>query len=253
MQEDVKSTSLSIEPELQEFIDGKIKIAQATFAKDTDEQTLRNTMLLYFAGIGLVRADHSDDGFTWVRTGLLVELERGPTRPFDLTPFMTMTMTKGDNLPCMVESLRLIIADMITVGKQQHLGWAEQNGVDIALLTLAGKGLASVMEGQDGNWVWHANPELIDAYQMGGGTRKPKLILDKALKGIQKALTKLVEVETGQRKVPKRMKRMSTIIALIGQELSGLAVAYKDPKGRLAWKASAQLLPEHDPEPEIVA
>ena len=69
-----------------------------------------------------------------------------------------------------------------------------------------------------------------------GGTRKPKLILDETLKGIQKALTQLFEVETGC-KMPKQMKRMSTIIALIKQELDGLAVAYKDPKGRLAWKA----------------
>jgi hypothetical protein len=49
------------------------------------------------------------------------------------------------------------------------------------------------------------------------------------------------------------MKRMSTIIALILQELDGLAVAYKDPEGRLAWRASAELLREHDPAPEVVA
>ena len=61
-----------------------------------------------------------------------------------------------------------------------------------------------------------------------GGTRKPKLILDETLKGIQKALTQLFEVETGC-KMPKQMKRMSTIIALIKHD--GLAVAYKDPKG----------------------
>ena len=85
-----------------------------------------------------------------------------------------------------------------------------------------------------------------------GGTRKPKLILDETLQGIQKALTQLFEVETGC-KMPKQMKRMSTIIALIKQELDGLAFAYKDPKGRLAWKASAEMEREHNPEPGVFA
>jgi hypothetical protein len=129
----------------------------------------------------------------------------------------------------MTESLRLIIADVITLGKQQHAGWD--------LLMLAGKGLVSNTMDQAGNCIWHANPPLIDGYQMGGGTRKPKLILDETLKGIIRALTQLVEVETGC-KVPKRM---STIITLIQQELDGEAVAYKDSKGRLAWKASAEV------------
>jgi hypothetical protein len=49
------------------------------------------------------------------------------------------------------------------------------------------------------------------------------------------------------------MKRMSTIIALILQELDGLAVAYKDPKGRLAWKAAAEVGHEYNQEPEVIA
>jgi hypothetical protein len=91
------------------------------------------------------------------------------TRP-DLTPFMAITGIKGDNLPCMTDSLRLIIADMITLGKQQLAGWAERNAADVALLTLAGQGLASIRKDQAGNWIWCASSQLIDSYQMGGGT-----------------------------------------------------------------------------------
>jgi hypothetical protein len=246
------SMQSTIEPELQEFMNRKMVIARATFARDTDEQVLRNTMLLYLAGMGLARAENTTGGMTWVRTQLLAELEKGPTRPFDLTPFMATGETKGDNDHRMMDSLRLIIADMIALGKQQHAGWTEQNCVDVALLTLAGQGLASTKMDQAGDWVWHANLALIDGYQMGGGTRKPQLILDETLNGIQKALTQLIEVETGC-KVPKRIKRMSTILALIGQELNGLAVAYKDSKGRIAWKASAKLQREDDLEPEAIA
>jgi hypothetical protein len=230
-------------------MDRKMVIARATFAKDTDEQVLRNTMLLHFAGLGFARAEHTSSGLTWVGTELLEELEKGPTRPFDLTPLMTTNETKGDNAPRMTGSLRLIIADIIALGKQQHAGWAEQNTVDFILLLLAGKGLVSNAMDQAGNWIWCANPQLIDEYQTGGGPRKPKLIMDETLKGIQKALTQLVEVETGC-KVPKRM---STIVGLTQQELHGLAVAYKDSEGRLAWRASEESQREHDPEPEIVA
>jgi hypothetical protein len=74
------------------------------------------------------------------------------TRP-DLTPFMAITGTKRDNLPCMTDSLRLIIADMIALGRQQLAGWAERNAVDVALLTLAGEGLASIRKNQADNWI----------------------------------------------------------------------------------------------------
>jgi hypothetical protein len=50
----------TIEPKLQEFIDRKMVIAQATFAKDSDEQVLRNTTLLFLAGVGLVRAENTN-------------------------------------------------------------------------------------------------------------------------------------------------------------------------------------------------
>jgi hypothetical protein len=48
-------------------------------------------MLLYFAGMGLVRAEHVNGDIVWVRTELLAELEKQLTRPFDLTPLMTTT------------------------------------------------------------------------------------------------------------------------------------------------------------------
>jgi hypothetical protein len=136
----------------------------------------------------------------------------------------------------MIESLRLFIADMITLGKQQHSGWAEQSAVDV-LLTLAGHGLASTTKDQSGNWNWCANPTLIDDYQMGGGTGKPKLILDEALEDMLRAVKTWVQMQAGCRE-PKPMKRISAIISLIGNELNGVAVEYKDPKGRLVWKGS---------------
>jgi hypothetical protein len=242
----------TIEPKLQEFIDRKMVIAKATFAKDADEQMLRNTMLLECAGLGFAKAENKIGGIMWVRTELLAELEKGPTRPFDLTPFMATANTEGDKLPSMTDSLQLIIADMVAQGEQPDAGWTKQNASDAVLLMLAGQGLAATATDQAGNWIWCANPALVDGYQMGGGKRKPKLIVDETLKGIQKALTQLVEVEIGC-KVPKQMKRMSAIMTLIQQELIGDAVAYKDSKGRIAWKASAKLQREQNPEPEAIA
>jgi hypothetical protein len=97
--EDDKNMQWTIEPKLQEFIDRKMVIARATFAKDTDEQVLRNTMLLQCAGLGFASAEHTDGGVMWVRTELLAELEKGPTRPFDLTPLMATTSTKETTYP----------------------------------------------------------------------------------------------------------------------------------------------------------
>jgi hypothetical protein len=180
----------------------------------------------------------------WVRTDVLAELEKEPARPFDLTPLMTTTRKQGDCVARMTESLRLIVADIIELGKRQHAEWAEQNAVDFILLMLVGQGAASITKAQDDNLIWCANPPLIDGYQMGGGSGKPKLLVDAALKGTVKAMTSLVECEIGC-KVPKR------IIALIQHELIGDAVAYKDCKGRLAWKASAELV--RDLETDVVA
>jgi hypothetical protein len=43
-------TTMDIEPSLQAFMDRKINIARATFAKDVDLEVLTNTTLLTFAG-----------------------------------------------------------------------------------------------------------------------------------------------------------------------------------------------------------
>jgi hypothetical protein len=61
--------------------------------------------------------------------------------------------------------------------------------------------------------------------------------LDEALEDMLRAVKTWVRMQAGCRE-PKPMKRISAIISLIGNELNGVAVKYKDPKGRLAWKGS---------------
>src|SRR5690242_9367932 len=182
--------SPKMEPTLRKFIDWNVVTARTTFAKDTDEQTLRNTMLLLLAGRGFAKLEHTGAGGQWVRTEALMELEKAPNRPFDSATFMSATTTKTDNLLNMTGSLRLFIIDLIAIGKRQHAGWAEANDENIIMLTLAGKGLVSLRTLQNDAWIWHANVPLIDDYSLGGGTRRPKIILDDVLKNIVQGLTK---------------------------------------------------------------
>jgi hypothetical protein len=69
---------------------------------------------------------------------------------------------------------------------------------------------------------------------------KPKIRMDETLKSIMEAMMELVELQLGT-KLDRRVKRLSMIAGLLAQEMNGQAIAYKDDKGQLAWKASEDL------------
>jgi hypothetical protein len=233
---------MNIEPSLQSFMDRHITIARATFGKDLDDDVLTNTTLLTFAGMGLAKCVFEGGDPTWVRTDRLVELEKTPAMPVDLTPFMATPVDQG-NAPQMTESLRIIIADMIEIGQQTHPERAENITVDSTLLYLAGQELASFMEAPDKKWIWRASPRLIDYYEMGEGIdslamgRRPKIKTDDLLKSLSKSFSKKARADFGYN-LPRRV---ATILTLLSLEVGGQAIVYIDEEGRLAWKASDNL------------
>jgi hypothetical protein len=80
---------------------------------DLSFSLLHKTQFVHFCEQG---KEYRDDGeVPWaVRLAEQKGLRKLSTRP-DLTSFMAITGTKGENVPRMTESLRLIIADMIAL------------------------------------------------------------------------------------------------------------------------------------------
>ena len=72
-------SKINIDASLQSILDPLLKIARGTFAKDGDDETLTNTALVTFAGMGLVELVPGKNGLTWVPTQLLIEQSKQPT------------------------------------------------------------------------------------------------------------------------------------------------------------------------------
>jgi hypothetical protein len=239
---------MHIEPSLESSIDARVKIALATFGRNEEEQVLRDAALGTFAGLGLARTIIQNGELTWVKTDRLKELEKGPTAPVDLSKLMTPVAEGPDELT-ITGSLKLIIEDFIATEREQ--GPETACNVNEVLVRLAGQGLATLIP-TDTDWIWAAEPTLIDHYKMGkkgirefGILGKPKIRMDETLKSIMKPMMELLELqfelEPGT-KLARKARRESTIVVLLAQELQGDAIAYKDDKGRLAWKASDNLV-----------
>jgi hypothetical protein len=233
---------VKIDPALQTAMDPYITIARATFANGADQQSLAHTVLLAFAGMRLAKCVRKKRAWWWVGTEELGDLKKAPDAPVDLTPFMaTIIEKKGD--PQMMESLRLIITDVVTVGRKTRREMAENITMDTTLLAFAGCGLASFKRISNDKWVWAPDVTLIDRYQMGNGIggvangNKAKLVLDDILKFVFENLFKMARLRTGH----NVSKRIPTITTLLLQECHGEAIAYIDGQGRLAWKASGKM------------
>ena len=231
---------MNIEPALLSFINRKLVIARATFAKNANEQDLTDNFLLILAGMGLAKAVRLEKGeISWIRTEILEELERMPTVPEDLTPYISGLDKNGEVQ--MMESLRLILADMVMVGQKNNPESAENITVDSTLLALAGQGLASFVKVPGGKWIWVANAELIDRYELSNNgvaslanRKRPKLLIDDLLKGLVDFYYGMLQARLGG-----GVSRREAVIAMLQtHETTGDVIAYKDKNGRLAWKAS---------------
>jgi len=71
-----KMSKINIDASLQSFMDHHVTIARGTFAKDANDETLTNSALLAFAGMGLVKLVCGPNGPTWFPTDLLIELSK---------------------------------------------------------------------------------------------------------------------------------------------------------------------------------
>ncbi len=233
---------MKIAPSLQSVMDQYIKIARATFAKDTDDQQLQDTVLFTFAGMGLAKQVRRSKDVIWARTDKLKELEKTPTAPIDLTPFMAATGDDG-NEPEMTESLRLIIEDMMAACKESQPENSDNITVNSTLLILAGQGLASLGNSTDDSSIWVASPHLIDCFQMGkdGIASTPncpsEIQMDEALDTVAGHF-----YEMSKRRFKGKLGRRSAVISTLWTlEITGDAIAYRDDQGRLAWKSSGSL------------
>ena len=141
-------------------------------------------------------------------------------------------------------SLKLIIEDFIATEREQDRETA--CNVDGLLLGLAGQGLANLVPINDDDWIWREDPALIDRYMIGKKSirrfvgRKPKIRMDEILTSIRDPMIEMAGLRFGT-KLGRDATRAGTIAMLLFQEMRGEAVAYKDDKGRLAWKASEKL------------
>jgi len=235
---------MHIEPSLQSVIDSHVKTSLATFGRNKDEQVMQKTALVAFAGLGLARAVLQNGETTWVKTDRLKELETSPTAPVDLSKVMT-PVAEGAGEPKLTGSLKLLIEDVIATARERdpETAW----NFDGILLWLAEQGLATVGPINGDEWIWRADPTLIDCYKMGkkgnrgiGIVKKPKIRMDETLEAATEPMVKLLEVQHGT-KLDHAAKRLGTISMLLCEEITGDAIAYKDNKGRLAWKASEKL------------
>ena len=234
---------MNIEPSLKSFLEPYITMGRATFARDTDDETLTNTALLTFAGMGLVKAVVANGETIWVKTEKLKEVEKTPPAPVDLSPFMEAPVEKSGE-PEMSNSLRLIVEDIITIGRKNQPELAENMTVDSTLLGLAGQGLVLFVDGPDDKCVWVAHADLIDHFDLGrdgiasfASRRRAEIRVDAALKNVTKEYYKMSKAlfDGGY------SKRAVKIYTLLTLEMNGEAVAYKDDQGCLAWKASGDL------------
>jgi hypothetical protein len=237
---------MNIDLSLQSFMDPYITIGRATFAKTTGDEELNNTILLTFAGMGLAKAVVGKNDVTWVPTDRLEEVRKTPSEPIDLAPFMG-TFVDGTAEPEMTPSLRLIIADMIEVGRRAQPESAENITVVTTLLGLVGQGLASFVEARGDKMIWVAAPELIDRFEsikagLAGHAeaRQSEIQMDDHLRMLANQLFAMAKLRF-RRMSNKRVRRAAIIQMLLTQEIAGAAIAYKDGEGRLAWKASADL------------
>ena len=234
---------MNIEPSLQSFLEPYITMGRATFARDTDDETLTNTALLTFAGMGLVKAVVANGETIWVKTEKLKEVEKTPPAPVDLSPFIEAPV-EGGGEPEMSNSLRLILEDLISTGKKEQPELAKNITINSTLLLLAGQGLASFVEVPDDRRVWVAHSDLIDHFELGrdgiaslAGRRGAEISMDAVLKYVTKQFYKMSKARFGG----ALSRRQAKINALLVLEMGNEAIAYKDDQGRLAWKASDEL------------
>jgi hypothetical protein len=234
---------MNIEPSLQSFLEPYIKMGRATFARDTDDQTLTKTALLTFAGMGLVKAVVTNGETIWVKTEKLKEVEKTPPAPIDLSQFMA-TSDEGGGEPEISNSLRLILGDIISIGRKNQPDLADNMTIDSTLFRLAGQGLASFVDGPDDKCIWVAHSDLIDHFELGkdgiaslASRRRAGIRMDAALKSVTKEYYKMSKAlfDSGY---SKRAVKIQTLLTL---EMNGEAIAYKDDQGCLAWKASGVL------------
>jgi hypothetical protein len=143
--------------------------------------------------------------------------------------------------PEMMESLRLIVDDIIVdLRTRQPEPLTDVTPTDV-LLALASQGLAR-FEGIDSDkYAWAATLELINSLETGGygivkRTKRPKIRMDALLTRETDDYLRMCK----QIGVGKQHKRLFALSNLFSAEKDGDAIPYKDEDGRLAWKA-----PEH--------
>jgi hypothetical protein len=233
---------MNIEPSLQSFLEPYIAMGRATFARDTDDQTLTKTALLTFAGMGLVKAMVTNGETIWVKTEKMKEVEKTPPAPIDLSPFMAASVEEGGE-PEMSNSLRLIVEDIISAGQKNQPELADNITIDSTLLLLAGQGLASFVDVPDDRRVWVAHSDLIDHFELGRDgiaslavRRGAEIRMDAVLKYVTKQFYKMSKASGGA--LSRRVAKINTLLIL---EMGNEAIAYKDDQGYLAWKASGEL------------
>ena len=233
---------VKIDPALQAEMDPLIVIVRGTVANCADERTLANTLLLTLAGMGLATKVRKQADFVWVSTERLKELQKTPTAPFDLTPFITASIA-GNGEPRMTESLRLILRDIITNDRAARPEIIENITVDSTLLALAGCGLAYLAKEPGDQWIWSPKIALIDKYKMGKGIEglaygpKAEIKIDLVLKCVINNFAQMARLRNGH----NVNKRVLTVTTLLETERAGDAIAYLDGEGQLAWKASGSL------------
>ncbi len=234
---------MNIDPSLQSFLRDLLVTARGTFAKESSEEDLTNSLLLVLAGMGLARTAHIKRGCVhWLPTEKLNKLRKEPNFVIDLTPFMVKPDQNGQAQ--MTGSLRLIIEHLIATGLKERPELAKNATVDSTLLALAGQGLASFTEMPDSRWLWVASEDLLHSYYHGGKginalgkERRPKIKMDAALEFVFDNFCKMVSARLGC----KVNQRLTLIAALRLFELNGEAIAFKDGEGQLAWKAAGDL------------
>ena len=245
-------SKINIDQSLQSILDPLLKIARGTFAKDGDDETLTNTALVTFAGMGLVELVPGKNGLTWVPTQLLIEQSKQPTRPIDLTAFMAECVAPDgeSDEPKMTGSLRLMIDEIVEAKRQQQPELEKRKSVDAILMSFAGLGLVSFGKFQGHEEIWAATPNLLDKFEsirdgLSGRLakfRESEIRLDDCLKSRIEFIHEMFAERFG-RKVRRRAKRRAVTIGfLLAGERDGEVIAYKDDEGRLAWKASDAML-----------
>jgi hypothetical protein len=158
--------------------------------------------------------------------------------------------------PEMMGSLRLIVEDIIVdLRMKQPERLSAVTSTDV-LLALANKGLAEFDDvgpitapsepRPPCNYVWAATEHLID--YLGTGSygivkrtkrHRPKLRLDATLTERLEFCVRTLWAAFGC----KQNNRLFKIRMLLNAENDGVAIPYKDDDGRLAWRASEDLLP----------